>query len=136
GLILFFTRRKYIRDVAPPANEKNPLELKLALAFSALFLLFSFLTNYTLKTYGEPGLNILSYIVGFADIDPFLLNLFQGKYEIAVNIIAKLTFQAIIANNILKIAATLILGDAITKKIVSGGLGLITIINGIVIFLL
>lgn len=136
GLILFFLKPKRGKELPPPLSEKNPLELKLAVIFSALFILFSFLTNYTLKNFGEPGLNVLSYIVGFADIDPFLLNLFQGKYEIGMTLIAKLAFQAIIANNILKIIATLILAGKDTKKIVFAGLGLITIINAVIIFLL
>jgi len=98
--------------------------------------LFSFLTNYSLKTYGIPGLNILSFLVGIADIDPFLLNLFQGKFQIGIDFIVKVTFQAIISNNILKIACTLFLADKLTKKIVFIGLGIITILNIIIIFIL
>ncbi|MBK8552760.1 MAG: DUF4010 domain-containing protein [Ignavibacteria bacterium] len=136
GLIIFLTRPEEQKEIQVATSEKNPLELKLAAIFSSLFLLFSFLTNYTLKTYGEPGLNVLSYIVGLIDIDPFLLNLFQGKYAIGFNLIAKLAFQAIVANNIVKIAAALILADVLTKKIVFAGLGIVTVINIIIIFLL
>ena len=136
GLALYLTRPAGEKESRAALSEKNPLELKLALIFSALFLLFSFLTHYTLTHFGETGLNILSYIVGFSDIDPFLLNLFQGKYEIGLNLIAKLAFQAIIANNILKIIATFILANKDTKKYVAGGLGLITIINIIIVFML
>ncbi len=136
GLILFITRPKEQKKIQIPTNEKNPLELKLAVIFSSLFLLFSFLTNYTLKTYGEPGLNVLSYIVGLIDIDPFLLNLFQGKYEIGLNLITKFAFQAIVANNIVKLTATLILADQLTSKIVFFGLGFITAVNILIIVLI
>jgi uncharacterized membrane protein (DUF4010 family) len=136
ALILFFSSPKTEKGLLPVAGEKNPLELKIALIFSLLFLLFSFLTNYTLKTFGEPGLNVLSYIVGFTDIDPFLLNLFQGKFLIGITFIAKASFQAIISNNILKIIVTLILADKVTKKIVFAGLGLVTLINILMLFLL
>jgi uncharacterized membrane protein (DUF4010 family) len=136
GLTIFFSRPNNEKELHPVAGEKNPLELKIAVIFSLMFLLFSFLTNYTLRSFGEPGLNILSYIVGFADIDPFLLNLFQGKFQIGIDFIAKATFQAIISNNILKIVVTLILADKLTKKIVLAGLGLITIINILIVFML
>ena len=49
-----------------------------------------------------PGLHILSYIVGLVDIDPFLVNLFQGKYEGALDLVIYATFQAIISNNAMK----------------------------------
>ncbi len=136
GIGLYLTRSKSEKTVIPVASGKNPLELKVAVIFSALFLIFSFLTNYTIKVYGESGLNILSYIVGFADIDPFLLNLFQGKYQIDNGFILKAAFQAIVSNNILKIIATIVLADKLTKKIVFAGLGFITIVNIIIIFLL
>lgn len=120
----------------PVFEEKNPLELKIAVLFSVLFVLFGFVTNYTLNYFGEKGLNVLSYIVGFTDIDPYLLNLFQGKYDIGLDVIARATFQAIISNNILKIFYTMFLSNAETKKIVTAGLGLITLINIVLLFFL
>jgi ABC-type transport system involved in cytochrome c biogenesis permease subunit len=67
--------------------------------------------------------------VGFTDIDPYLLNLFQGKYQIDMAIIGRSTLQAIISNNILKIIYTIATADKLTKKLVLLGLGLITIVN-------
>jgi len=133
GTAVYLSRPKDKADIQTTISEKNPLELKLAVIFSLLFLLFSFLTNYTLKAFGEPGLNVLSYLVGFSDIDPFLLNLFQGKFQIEISFIAKATFQAIIANNVLKIIATMILSDKLTKRIVLAGLGFATLVNIIII---
>lgn len=133
GTAVYLSRPKDKADIQTTISEKNPLELKLAVIFSLLFLLFSFLTNYTLKAFGEQGLNVLSYIVGFSDIDPFLLNLFQGKFQIEISFIAKATFQAIIANNVLKIIATIILADKLTKRIVMAGLGLATLVNIVII---
>ena len=85
----------YIKRPAPVDTTKNtdghtnPLELKTALLFAGLFVFFSLLTHYVITSFGFGGLNILSYIVGFTDIDPFLLNLFQGKYSIGMELIAK-----------------------------------------------
>jgi uncharacterized membrane protein (DUF4010 family) len=56
-----------------------------------------------LQRFGTPGLNVLSFIVGLTDIDPFLINLFQGKYAVPAAAIVAATFQAIISNNVLKL---------------------------------
>lgn len=83
-------------------NPTNPLELKMAIFFAGLFLLFSILTNYALEFYGTTGLNTLSFIVGITDVTPFLINLFEGNYTIEVHLIAKATLFAIASNNLLK----------------------------------
>lgn len=134
GFVIYMINRKNVESPKPVVYEKNPLELKIAIIFSILFIIFSLVTTYTLRVFGEEGLNILSYIVGFTDIDPFLLNLFQGKYHIGMEFIAKATCQAIISNNILKIITTFVLANIVTKKYVLIGLGLITIVNVVIIF--
>ena len=107
----------------------NPLELKIAMLFAALFIVFSMLTQYVVQSYGNYGLDILSYIIGFTDIDPFLLNLFQGNYIIGTSSISKAVLQAIVSNNILKAGYTYIIADKMTRKYACIGLGLITLIN-------
>lgn len=134
GIFTYLSDQKKRGTAEQRLNEKNPLELKLALVFSVLFLLFSFLTTYTLENFGTTGLNILSYVIGFTDIDPFLLNLFQGKYAIELSFIARLSLQAIVANNILKMITSVVLGGQVTKKIVVAGMGIITLVNIILIF--
>ena len=74
-------------------------------------------------------MNVLSYLVGFTDIDPFLLNLFQGKYTIGIDAVGKAALQAIISNNILKSLYIYVLADKRTKKLAISGLAVITIIN-------
>ncbi len=134
--LIYYSRKNKNEIIEPEVEVKNPLELKIAVLFSVLFILFGFVTNYTLNYFGENGLNVLSYIVGFTDIDPYLLNLFHGKYDLSLDVIAKATFQAIISNNILKILYTMFLSNAETKKIVFAGLGLITLINIVLLFFL
>ncbi|HEY3250269.1 MAG TPA: DUF4010 domain-containing protein [Ignavibacteria bacterium] len=107
----------------------NPIELKIALLFAALFVIFSAVTNYVIQSYGTYGLDVLSYIIGFTDIDPFLLNLFQGNYPLGTNVIAKAVLQAIASNNILKAGYTFIIADKRTRKAACAGLLLITLLN-------
>jgi len=81
------------------SHDKNPLEFKVAIVFTTLFVFFSIATYYAIYYFGNQGLNALSIIVGVTDIDPFLINIFQGKYNvelitlgIATNIILELIF--------------------------------------------
>ena len=87
---------------APVTLTNNPLELKVALVFSGLYLLFSLVSQYSLTLFGADGLNILAVIVGFTDIDPFLMNVFQGQFENPVNSLVTSCLLAIFSNNILK----------------------------------
>ncbi|MEI7490240.1 MAG: DUF4010 domain-containing protein [Bacteroidota bacterium] len=105
GIALFiFFRDKGERNVTEGLIEdKNPLEFKVALIFTALYITFSFITFEVVDRYGTTGLNILSYIVGLTDIDPFLINLFQGKFSVGIDAVAMATLQAVISNNVLKL---------------------------------
>ena len=117
-------------------EDKNPLEFKVAVVFALLYIFFSFVTQYTLKNFGTGGLNILSFVVGFTDIDPFLLNLFQGKYEVTQLLIGMATFQAILSNNILKMLYAKTLGNRRMNKYIYQGFGVIIIANiGVILIL-
>jgi len=103
GLAILFYKNKAVTTADNAlSTDQNPLEFKVALIFTALFMAFSFITHEVLTRFGTPGLNVLSYVVGLTDIDPFLINLFQGKFEVPMNVILVATFQAIISNNALK----------------------------------
>lgn len=117
-------------------EDKNPLEFKIAVVFALLYVFFSFITQYTLTNFGTHGLNILSFIVGFTDIDPFLLNLFQGKYEVTQLLIGMATFQAILSNNILKMFYAKVLGNQLLGKYIVQGFGIIIVANICVVLVL
>jgi len=105
GIALFIYFRKAGESAVNEGltEDKNPLEFKMALIFTALYIAFSFITYAVVTRYGITGLNILSYIVGLTDIDPFLINLFQGKFGVGIDAVAMATLQAIISNNVLKL---------------------------------
>jgi len=118
-----------------PVKHQNPLELRVALIFGILYVVFSLLTKYTMQYYGHSGLNVLSFVVGFTDIDPFLLNMFQGKYDgITVTMICVATLQAIASNNILKMSYALTLGDKAIRKYILIGFSVIIAVNIAVVF--
>ncbi len=113
----------------------NPLEFKTALVFAFLFVFFSILTQYVLKYYGHEGLQILSFIVGVTDVDPFLLSLFAGKYQASLNLLVQATLIAITSNNIMKLIYAIILGNPKIRKPLILTFGLIIVVSVIIIFL-
>ncbi|CCZ47638.1 putative uncharacterized protein [Bacteroides sp. CAG:661] len=99
--VAWYLHKKRPATVAGEVEEddsSNPLEFKVALIFAVLFVVFTVVTHYTLVYAGTGGLNLLSFISGFSDITPFILNLLQGTGGVATLVITACSLQAIISN--------------------------------------
>ncbi|MCX7735278.1 MAG: DUF4010 domain-containing protein [Candidatus Kapabacteria bacterium] len=116
--------------------DKNPLEIKFAILFAVLFIVFSLVTYFVIQYFGNAGINVLSLITGVTDIDPFLLNLFQGKFSLPLNSIGAIALQAILSNNVLKLLYSYFLGDKNSLKPVFKAFSFIILFNFCSIFLL
>jgi uncharacterized membrane protein (DUF4010 family) len=106
-----------------PTN--NPLEFKTALVFAALFIFFGMITGFINKKYGTGGLNVLSFIVGVTDIDPFILNLFQSKWNIDNTVLVMAVLNAITSNNLLKMIYGLSFGSTLIRRQLIIGFGIL-----------
>ena len=113
--IAFFYYRKEQNTKEAPIDDRNPLELGTALLFAALFVAMIFVTDFVTSHYGNIGLKILSFLIGFTDIDPFVLSLLTGKYTITTTQIATAILIASGSNNILKALYALIFGKGLPK---------------------
>ena len=117
-------RRYHATDSAESQNitpKNNPLEFKTALIFAALFIFFGLLTGFVNKHFGVDGINVLSFVVGVTDIDPFILNLFQSKWNIENSVLVMAVLNAITSNNLLKMVYGLTFGDkSIRFQLISG----------------
>ena len=80
----------------------NPLDLPVAFLFAGLFVAFAALTAFVTGHYGATGLHVLSFLVGFSDIDPFVLSLLAGHYPIGDPAITAAILIASGSNNLLK----------------------------------
>ncbi|MFV0586970.1 MgtC/SapB family protein [Bacteroides reticulotermitis] len=100
GWVIHSRQQRLHDQSAEPEDDdsSNPLEFKVALIFAILFVIFTILTHYTLVYAGTGGLNLLSFVSGFSDITPFILNLLQNSGSVAVLTIAACSMQAIISN--------------------------------------
>ena len=95
------------------ANEsriKHPLEFRTAIVFALLFVLFAAVTQVVLTEYGSSGLSVMSFIVGLTDIDPFILSLLAGDFQVANTQIIAALIIATASNNLMKAAYAVTLG--------------------------
>jgi len=113
---------------------KNPLEFNTAMLFALLFVLFSVVTKYVLNSYGAQGLDFLSLVVGVTDIDPFLVSLFSGKFQVTLPAIANATLIAISSNNLVKLGYVIVLGNRTIRLSVILGFGVIIIASVLFVF--
>ncbi|WP_456447304.1 MgtC/SapB family protein [Thiolapillus sp.] len=110
GAILIDRKAPDAADTTTDLGRSNPLELGIALLFAILFVVMMIITQQVINHFGQTGLNLLSFGVGFTDIDPFVLSILSGHYQ--ATSLQQLSAAIIIAagsNNLLKAvyAATL-----------------------------
>lgn len=103
-VVWFLWREKRRNDPAEGRSNAhaNPLELKVAFVFAGLFVLMALITQVVTTEFGSEGLRYLSLIVGFTDIDPFVLSLLNGIYPTSDVMIASAILIAAGSNNLLK----------------------------------
>ncbi len=125
--LLFYKRGSF----TPPIDDRNPLELKAAFLFAFLFLVMMVLTRFISSSYGDEGMQLLSFIVGFSDIDPFVLSLLTTKHPLSLVLSAILIASG--SNNLLKAFYSLLFSQREAKKAALSlfFLGILTIIAGI-----
>ena len=98
GWYIHSRRPVSVEKVMEEEESSNPLEFKVALIFAVLFVVFTFLTHYTIVYTGTSGLTVLSFVSGLSDITPFILNLLQGTGGVVTMVITACSLQAILSN--------------------------------------
>jgi uncharacterized membrane protein (DUF4010 family) len=101
---------------------KNPLELSAAALFAVLFAVVSFATKYVLEYFSDHGLRLLSFVVGFSDITPFVVSLLQGNFGIGDRQIVQAIIIASASNNVLKMAYSYAFGSRRTANLAAPGM--------------
>ena len=130
--IFWLNRNKLTGEV--DVEKQHPLEFKVALIFTFIYVAFTFINYFTIEHFGKNGLNLLSILVGVTDIDPFLLNMFQGKYAIPLTIVASASLQAIISNKVLKMIYACTFYKRENRKYLIIGFTIIIVSNILLIF--
>ena len=100
----------------------NPLELTTALVFAMMFGLVAIVTKEVLDVFRDPGLRVLSFVVGFSDITPFVVSVLQGNLGIADTKVLQAVIIASASNNLLKTAYTWAAGTPALTRLVAPAL--------------
>ena len=132
----WFLHSKWKRPAVSGATDEdedgsNPLEFKVALIFAVLFVVFTIATHYTLIYAGEGGLTLLSFVSGFSDITPFILNLLQGTGSVPVSLITACSMQAIVSNIAVNMCYALFFSGkkSSLRSWILGGFGCVIVAN-------
>ncbi len=123
------TTNKTKADSQNIEQDNNPLELKTALIFAGLFIFFALITGFVRTRYGIGGINVLSFVVGVTDIDPFILNLFQSKWNMENTTIAIAVLNAISSNNLLKMIYGVSFSDKSIRRQIIIAFGILIVLG-------
>lgn len=94
-------REQHASTAAVPP--RNPLEISAAALFAVLFIVISIATQWARSHFGTAGVELLAAVVGFTDIDPFVLSIAQGGTgAMPVPTAAIAILIAVASNNVLK----------------------------------
>ncbi|MGE5240149.1 MAG: MgtC/SapB family protein [Bacteroidota bacterium] len=121
--LILYRRQPAAPKGTPAAALKHPLELSTAALFAVLFAAFAALTQIIVSHYGSIGLHILSFLTGLTDIDPFILSLLAGKYQVSSVQIAGAILTASGSNNLFKCGYALALARSRAVIPAAGWLG-------------
>jgi uncharacterized membrane protein (DUF4010 family) len=84
---------------------RNPLQIATALVFALLLVVISVITAWVRGMFGTGGILTLSAVVGFTDIDPFVLNIAQGGVaNMSAGVLGAAVLIAASSNNVVKAA--------------------------------
>jgi uncharacterized membrane protein (DUF4010 family) len=89
---------------------RHPLEFRTAIVFALLFVIFAAITQTVLTQYGQSGLSVMSFIVGLTDIDPFILSLMAGDFQVTSTQVIAAIIIATASNNLMKAGYAMVLG--------------------------
>ena len=90
-------------QVARDFEPKNPLELRAALFFAALFLAMLVATHWVVAYLGKTGVYLLAALMGVADVDPFTMGMTESAGNSApLHIAANAILIAAASNNLAK----------------------------------
>jgi uncharacterized membrane protein (DUF4010 family) len=81
---------------------RNPLEFQVALLFAGLYIVFGTSGAYVTAHYGELQLEAAAFLVGFTEIDPFVLSILSSHGGISLHAAVDAAMLATAGNNLLK----------------------------------
>ena len=124
-LTLFYATRAAADGSEMQLADNNPLELGTAFLFAALFIAMIVITHAVTVHFGSSGLQLLAFVVGFTDIDPFVLSILTGEHAVAPHETVSAIMIAAGSNNLLKAIYALWFGGLSGGKHAAGWLAVL-----------
>jgi len=82
---------------------RNPLELRAALLFGALFVVMLAATDLAVTRLGSVGVYVLGAVMGVADVDPFIMSMTQAARQATpLGVAAVAVLVTVASNNLVK----------------------------------
>ena len=82
---------------------RNPLELRAALLFGALFVVMLAATELAVTRLGSAGVYVLGAVMGVADVDPFIMSMTQAAtHATPLHVAAIAVLVTVASNNLVK----------------------------------
>jgi uncharacterized membrane protein (DUF4010 family) len=96
---------------------QNPLELKAALLFAALFMVMVIVTHYVITLLGQAGVYTLAGVMGVTDVNPFIMGITQSAGKSTSLVVGSISILiATASNNLVKGFYAVSFGDHKTGK--------------------
>ncbi|HRH67481.1 MAG TPA: DUF4010 domain-containing protein, partial [Bacteroidia bacterium] len=135
GFVVYLRKHKSVAGTnRNELTQKNPLEFRVALGFALFYVVFSYLLTFSESHYGESGLNLLSFLAGFADVDSYVMNLVQGKFAFSNLLMTAYIVRTATSNNFIKMCYCLWLSERQTRRLLFISFGIILLASILVIF--
>lgn len=134
GGAAYWLQRGQRGGAASVHRPRNPLDLSSALLFALLFVAVATATQFAITHYAKRGLQWMAFFSGFADIDPFLLSLLQGRLIAQQPALLQAIVIATASNNLLKAVYALALAERRAGRLAGAalaGLALATLAYGL-----
>ena len=91
------------RESERTTPSRNPLEIRSAVTFAAIFLVIMVATRLVTERFGDAGVLVLAAIMGAADVDPFILGVSQQLgTSLSLATVALAVVVAAATNNVMK----------------------------------
>jgi len=91
------------KEVRREFQHENPLEIRAAFFFAAIFVLILIVTKLVFSYMGNRGAYVLAAVIGFADVDPFIMSMTQAAgATVHPNVSAGAIILATASNNVAK----------------------------------
>lgn len=103
GLLLARAKDPGAGDPVRRYVARNPLELRAALLFGALFVVMLVATDLAVVRLGSAGVYVLGAVMGVADVDPFIMSMTQAaRHATPLAVAAVAVLVTVASNNLVK----------------------------------